>query len=363
LPEGTKLQFLVGLEVKGYDIGIEEWVLARAHQGAVLHGVLQSLLFTGGAACRDYAEYQAFLAEFRALKEEVYRLQDGFHGPGRATAALLRGLGHFAFVGPLLKYFAYGLSGRGLVRPLRRFAGKWIAERVQSHDRFRIALTGEVYMRASQGEEIFRLLLANVGFRRFELEYTPVWNYLDYGLEEAQEIERDRIARLDAGAEKTELGQAARAARARRRAARLLDVMLRRLVAAPLYRAARLPMPVAAGSAMRTTRELLPTLRPLSEIATYAGEAIGELRHGADLVLNVAPSGCMVATMGEALTPAITQAAGQEVGRVQHLFSADGDVNDELLTLALLKAMGPERYYRVPARAAERADAPVASVA
>jgi len=102
----------------------------------------------------------------------------------------------------------------------------------------------------------------------------------------------------------------------------------------------------AAGSAMRVTRELLPTLRPLSEIATYAGEAIGELRHGADLVLNVAPNGCMVATMGEALTPAITHAAGEKVGRVQHLFSADGDVNEELLTLALLKSMGPERYYR-----------------
>jgi len=94
------------------------------------------------------------------------------------------------------------------------------------------------------------------------------------------------------------------------------------------------------------TRELLPTLRPLSEVATYTGEAIGELRHGADLVLNVAPNGCMVATMGEALTPAIAHAAGENVGRVQHLFSADGDVNHELLTLALLKSMGPERYYR-----------------
>jgi hypothetical protein len=122
--------------------------------------------------------------------------------------------------------------------------------------------------------------------------------------------------------------------------------MLRHLVAAPLYRAAQLPVPLAAGSAMRMTRELLPTLRPLSEIATYAGEAIGELRHGADLVLNVAPNGCMVATMGEALTPAIVHAAGANAGRVQHLFSADGDVNEELLTLALLKAMGPERYYR-----------------
>ena len=348
MPDSTTVQFLVGLETKGYDIGIEEWVLARSHQGTVLHGVLQSLLFAGGASCRDYAEYETFMADFRALKQELYRAQEAFRGPGPATASALRKLGKVACVGPLLKYFAYGLSGRGLVKPLRRFADKWIKDRAHQENRFRIALTGEVYMRASQGEEIFRLLLANLGFRRFELEYTPVWNYLDYGLEEAQEIERDRIGRLSAGAAGPERRRALRGARARIRATRMLKVVLRDLVAGPLYRAARLAMPIAAGSAMSVTRELLPTLRPLSEIATYAGEAIGELRHGSDLVLNVAPNGCMVATMGEALTPAITHAAGNKRGRVQHLFSADGDVNQELLTLALLKAMGPERYYRTP---------------
>jgi len=362
-PDRTTVQFLVGLEVKGYDVGIEEWVLARAHQGTVLHGVLQSLLFAGGAECRDHGEYDAFLADFRALKEEIYRVQEGFHGPGRATAALLRWVGRVAYVGPLLKYFAYGLSGRGLVKPLRRFADKWIRDPDQRDDRFRIALTGEVYMRASQAEEISRLLLANLGFRRFRLEYTPVWNYLDYGLEEVQEIERDRIARLRTGAVGPERRHGLRAARVRRRQAGMLQVMLRDFVARPLYRAARVPVPAAAGGAMRVTRELLPTLRPLSEIATYVGEAIGDLRHGADLVLNVAPNGCMVATMGEALTPAITRAAGENVGRVQHLFSADGEVDQELLTLALLKAMGPERYYRAfaqqplaPARNVSNAD-------
>ena len=354
-PNNGALQFLVGLETRGFDIGIEEWVLARAHQGAVLHGVLQSLYFTAAAACRDYAEYEDFMADFRTLKGELYRAQENFHGPGRAGAVLLRGLGQVAYLGPLLKYIAYGLSGRGLVKPLRRFADKWIDAREQKDNRFRIAITGEVYMRASQAEEIFRLLLANLGFRRFELEYTPVWNYLEYALEETVEIERDRIGRLRTAAAGLERARQMREARARIRATRMLLVMLRDLVARPLYRAAGLRMPVAAGRAMSVTRELLPTLRPLSEIATYAGEAIGELRHGADLVLNVAPNGCMVATMGEALTPAIAHAAGPGCGRVQHLFSADGDVNEELLTLALLKAMGPERYYSArPAPATAR---------
>ena len=48
--------------------------------------------------------------------------------------------------------------------------------------------------------------------------------------------------------------------------------------------------------------------------------------------------------MGEVLSPAIVAAAGPGSGRVQHLFSADGEVDAETLQLALLKAIGPERY-------------------
>jgi activator of 2-hydroxyglutaryl-CoA dehydratase/predicted nucleotide-binding protein (sugar kinase/HSP70/actin superfamily) len=353
LAGGSIVQFLVGLETKGYDIGVEEWVLARAHQAAALQGVLQSLLFAGGTACRDYDEYERFLAEFRALKAELHRVQENFHGPGRASGALLARFGQVPQLGTLLKYFAYGLSGRGLAEPLRRFARSWIDGRVRQEHPFRIALTGEVYMRVSQAEEIFRLLLANLGFRRFELECTPLWNYLEYTLEDAVDVELDRIGRLRASAASHQCTRALRAARARARTSRMLQFMLRHLIAGPLYRAAGLTMPASAGQAMKTTQELLPTLRPRSEIATYAGEAIGELRHGADLVLNVGPNGCMVATMGEVLTPAIAHAAGPGRGRIQHLFSAEGDVNEELLALALLKAMGPERYYCARPAAAE----------
>jgi hypothetical protein len=59
--------------------------------------------------------------------------------------------------------------------------------------------------------------------------------------------------------------------------------------------------------------------------------------------------------MGDLLTPSIMKAAGSTSGRIQNLFSVDGDVNEELLTLAVLKAMGPERYYTSasPSRTAE----------
>jgi hypothetical protein len=66
-----------------------------------------------------------------------------------------------------------------------------------------------------------------------------------------------------------------------------------------------------------------------------------------DVILNVAPNGCMVSSMGEVLTPRIKQLNGASSGRIQTLVSAQGDVDDELLTLAVLKAMGPRRYYQV----------------
>ena len=340
LPTPGALQFLVGLETQGCDIGVEQWVLARAYQGAILHGVLQSLYFAGGERCRDLDEFDRFGAEFVALKERLYRALESFHGPGPAARTLLRGLGERKRVGPLLKYFAYRLNGADLTGELRRFAARWIHPRRPPAPDVRIALTGEVYMRAAQVEQIFRLLLAHLGFGRFELEYTPVWSYLEYLLDYEANKQREHIDLLRAkgGDPAAEIAQA----NARIDGADTLRRMLRRWVAQPLYQAAGVPLPLDAGDAATMTRELLPTLRPAGELVTYVGEAIGALRHGADVVFNIAPSSCMVATMGEVLTPAITAAAGR--GRVQHLFSADGDVDEELLQMALLKAMGPQRY-------------------
>ena len=346
IPGQGMLKLLIGKETEGFDIGVEQWVLVRAHLGIILHGLLQTLLFKGGAACRNHDEYQRFLADFLALKGEIYRALESYTGPSKLNRWLMAGTEKLPYLDWITKYFAYRLNDRKLKQPLRRFADRWIRGRGGNVDAFHIALSGEVYMRASQAEEVFRLLLANLGFRRFALEYTPVWSYMEWAFDEAVEVEGDRLERLMASTAPTERqARVIRKTRAHIRLARTLQFILRNLMARPLYRAACLPMPIATHKVLRASRELIPTLRPLSEIATYTGEALHALRAGADIVLNVAPNGCMVATMGEALTPAIMARAGT-AGRIQHLFSADGDVNEELLTLSLLKAMGPERYYR-----------------
>jgi hypothetical protein len=344
MPARGTLQFLLGLETQGCDIGIEPWVLARAYQGAILHGVLQSMHFTGGERCRDLAEFERFEAEFVELKAQLYAALERFHGPGPMPRALLGAVGETG-IGPLLKYFAWRLNGADLTGLLERFATRWITARPAPRADLRIALTGEVYMRAAQAEQIFRVLLAQLGFGRFALEFTPVWSYLEYLLDDEIDSQRERLAlahvRTDGSAEAER-----QAAQQRLRTTTRLRRLLRRWVAQPLYRAAGLPLPLDAGEAAAMTRELLPTLRPAGELVTYVGEAIGALRHGADVVFNVAPSSCMVATMGEVLTPAITAAAIPARGRVQQLFSADGEIDGEIVQLALLKALGPERYLR-----------------
>jgi activator of 2-hydroxyglutaryl-CoA dehydratase/predicted nucleotide-binding protein (sugar kinase/HSP70/actin superfamily) len=343
LPGQGVLKFLIGEEQDGYDIGVDEWVLARSHQGIVLEGVLHGLLFNGGTACRDFDEYQRFLADYRALKQELFSALEGFKGPGRLTRKLIRRMGDVRYLGPALKYFAYRLHGLDLAKPLRRFAKTWIHNRPSDRGALDVAMTGEAYMRIAQCEDVFRLLLANLGFRRFNLAFSPTWSYMEWLCEEEIEVQKDKLKRLSTTSDYD--SEQVAGIQDRIRSMGMLQFTMRSLVARPLYRAAGVPLPLSATTAAHKARKILPTLRPLGELAPYVGEVLAELRHGTDIVLNIAPNGCMVASMGEALTPAI-QNAGHARGRVQHLFSADGDVNEELLTLALLKTMGPERYYR-----------------
>jgi predicted nucleotide-binding protein (sugar kinase/HSP70/actin superfamily) len=109
-------------------------------------------------------------------------------------------------------------------------------------------------------------------------------------------------------------------------------------------------MPPATSQILEVSRELLPTYRPIGELAPYIGEALAGLRHGVDVVLNVAPNGCMVSTMGEVMTPSIMHTADVGSGRIQTLLSSEGDIDAEALTLAVLKATGPQRYYQLHER-------------
>jgi hypothetical protein len=345
---GASLRFLVGGETAGYNFGVDEWVMVRIYLGVVLQAVLQGLYFRA-AECRDFAEFERFERDYEALRTAAYRTLESFRGPGpvwRRVLGFAEGTGTLAVA---LKFFAYGLHDGRLRRLVRDFAQRWPPTPGAAAERLDIAIGGEVYMRVAQSEEIFRTLLANLGFRRFRLAVSPIWAYAEYLLDEAAEEHRDASRRAESGQRqglRGDWGAMIHKARAELRRTERWRFLLRRLLAGPLYAGAQLSMPPSTKYLIEESRAILPTLRPVGELVTYLGEAITELRGGAHMVLNVAPRGCMVSSMGELLTPAIESLeSGPDGGRIQHLFSADGDLDEALLTLAALKSLGPERYF------------------
>jgi predicted nucleotide-binding protein (sugar kinase/HSP70/actin superfamily) len=92
-------------------------------------------------------------------------------------------------------------------------------------------------------------------------------------------------------------------------------------------------------------KPILPTFKPCGELVPYVGETISQLNEGTDLVLNVAPEGCMVSSLGAILTPKILQSVKNNKALIQYLFSTDGELNEDLLRLSLLKILGPAKYH------------------
>ena len=355
LPGEALFEFMLLDENKGYQGGFPDWVMLRIYQGLILKGILQSIQFRAGAACRTYDEYRLFIAEYRELQSEIYRLLESFTGPGRLCRWMLRHFGKLSIASLPLKYFAYRMHGREFRRPLQRFADRWMSPESSSADNLNIMITGEGYMRLAQADEIFHILLGEMGFRRFNIDVSSVMSYLETLLLEAEE--RCQTARAAIVGRQQRTGgnrEDSSLLKQEDRKLRTISVMLsllRNVLARPLYRASRLQMPPPMREMVVASRELLPTFRPIGELAPYLGEALVELRKGIDVVLNVAPTGCMVASMGEVLTPSIMHAEGIGSGRIQSLLSAEGDIDDEALTLAVLKATGPLRYYRAVADA------------
>ncbi|MBU1776184.1 MAG: hypothetical protein KJ899_06050, partial [Gammaproteobacteria bacterium] len=351
LGEEAMLRFLVGHETKAFDFGLPRWALLRGIQGVVLQGVLYQLLFDLGATCRDYDEYQRFLAEFRELKAELYAIIEQKLKPTARGKWLAKRFGSIPLLGMAVNYFAYRFHARDLQLPLRRFAARW--RRPATGGEIAVYVEGEVYMRVSQVEELFRTLIATLGFSKFRLAHSPAWCFLDYKLAGMMMRAAEAIDEAKRQLASTNPAQPRPALRRhlwkkRRRLAALTAVQwsLRHLLAAPLYRAAGVKLPASMPQVLKVAKEVIPTQRPGGELVPYVGEALLKLREGYDLVLNVAPEGCMVSSLGEVITPGITRVAPETGGRIQHLFSQQGDVDAELLALALLKTVGPERYYR-----------------
>ena len=350
-----KIKLMVAHEQEAYNIGLEEWALAQAFHGLIIKSVLDMIMLKAGASCRDLAEYNKFYQEFLILKSEINGIFANKTRPADKRKKILNAVSRqSAPLGAIAKYFGYGLyNNNGIRKLVRGFSRRWLPAQEAGGDKIRIHIEGEVYMRGAQFEDIFNSIADAVGFNRFSLTYTPLWSYFEWLLEMTILNSRRAVSLSRRDITAADSGETRRAARGNiRRQKRLIFTIkiakffLRKFFIGPLFRAARIEAPHEMGQVLKAARRVIPTLKPYGELTPYLGEALVRLEQGTDLFLNVAPEGCMVSAMGEVLTPCLLKTATNKKGRIQHLFSLNGELDEDQLHLALLKSLGPEKYYR-----------------
>jgi activator of 2-hydroxyglutaryl-CoA dehydratase/predicted nucleotide-binding protein (sugar kinase/HSP70/actin superfamily) len=345
------VRFLVSHENKGFNAAFPQWVFLRGIQSVVLQGVLHQLWADGIARCSSLADVQLFQVAFETLKGELNGVLQ-LMAPTTRAKRWLSIFGSVQVIGTVVKFFAYGFHKNLLVPKLREFRRLWCSK-PKPENPIRIHIDGEVYMRAAQFEELHREIVRFTGVGRVEITYTPVWSFLSYKLagmmmrsREAIQESRDEIARSSEPSFQQQRRDFLRIQQNRLYSIAGVEKVLRYILAAPLYGAAGLNMPEPMSNILEKAKLVVPTRRPGGELMPFIGEAVLKLEKEYDLIINVAPEGCMVSSMGEALGSSIMQACPEAKGKVLPLFSQQGDIQFEQLEQVLLRALGPEILIR-----------------
>jgi predicted nucleotide-binding protein (sugar kinase/HSP70/actin superfamily) len=360
---GRQIKFLPNLTTalhrdQDYLTQLEKWAALQVFQIVVIKDVLHSIFLKHSAQCKNNEEFQKFKIEYGKLKKEIYDTIEYNMKPGRLTQNIVDQIeSKISWFSGIAKYIGYGFyNNNGLRKIFREFDRKWNRnsenERITVDDKIKIHVEGEVYLRIAQLEEIQKILIDTLGYNSFRLNYSPMWAYFEYMLEQRIVLAEDEIQMyrgkmndIGINGEVSVLLKKIRNEKNKIKEASNTSGTLRNILARPLYKAAGLKMTHEIKEDLKEARLVLPTLKPEGELIPYIGAAISEIDEGTDLILNIAPEGCMVASMGEMLTPKILQMTNNKKARIQYLSTTEGEINDDLLSLALLKILGPENYY------------------
>jgi len=337
---------------------LEKWAALQVFHIVVIKDVLHSVFLKHSVLCKNNDEFQIFKLEYGHLKKRVYDTIEYNMKPGNVAQYITDQIeSKLPWLSGIAKYIGYGFyNNNGLRSIFKEFDQKWSRKsdngKYPENDKIKIHVEGEVYLRVAQLEEIQKLLIDTLGYNSFHLNYSPMWAYFEYLLEQRIVLAEEEIYKYQQKID--EIGTNGHLSLFRKQmkdekfkikeASGTLG-MLRNILARPLYRAAGTIMPHALKEDIKAARPVLPTLKPEGELIPYIGAAISEIADGTDLILNISPEGCMVASMGEMLTPKVLQLATNKNARIQYLSTTDGELNDDLLSLALLKILGPENYY------------------
>ncbi|UCH95350.1 MAG: hypothetical protein JSV88_00505 [Candidatus Aminicenantes bacterium] len=343
---------------KDYIPEIEKWLVIQGFHAFIMKDVLHSIYLKVGANCKDYEEFKKFLIDYRRLQQSIYDKLETNTKPGKFSRFIEKKIGRrFLKLGTLALYFGCGLyNNNGLRKILKEFNYQWINKPTNKKDlknkKLKIHIEGEVYLRVAQIGEILKSLVDILGFGSFDLGFTPAWCYFEYILEGRILIANKDIGmykdKLKDTKEKGEIDRLMNLIEERKNKIKKITTIInafRNVLAGPLYKAAGLEIPHEMKKTIAVARAVITTLKPVGELVPYVGETISLLNEGTDLVLNVAPEGCMVASMGEMFSPKMKQLVKNKKARIQYLSSTEGEVNEDLLKLSLLKILAPEKYY------------------
>lgn len=346
--EELAVRFLVGRENEGFRSSLPQWLYFRGIQCGIIHGILQQLLADGVSRCRTEDEVKLFLDEYGKLKTRLNSIILQLK-PSDSVMGWLQRYDKIKPLSPLVQFIAYGFHRNPLATELRQFR-KAYCKRPLPENPIKIHIDGEAYMRVAQFEEIHRHLIELLGVGTAQISITPVWCYLEYKLASMMMRSKESIVetraeckRVRTDEHKEALLKFLRKKQKQRLGGAAAHFGMRQILAAPLYRAAGLAMPDSVVEVLEVAKEVVSTRRPGGELMPFIGEAVLKLRDGYDLVLNVAPEGCMVSSMAEVIVPAIARACPDAKGKVLPLFSQQGDVDKEQLETLLLKTLGPNR--------------------
>lgn len=333
---------------------VDKWVGIQAYQALVLQGIIDSVYLKAASLCTTPEDFEAMDKDYRKLKDDVFYRIENEVKPGKTARVLVDLSDRYfpKFSGPV-QYFAYGIyNNNGFRKMLKKFSKKWVKPANSVNHKIRIHVDGEIYMRVAQLKSILRATIDSLGYGNFQISYSPIWIFFENILEARiivanRDIDHFRHE-IDASESEEEKENLLKQIEDREQIKKDTENTIknfRNILAAPLYKAAGLPMTHPMKHVFAAAKSVLPTFKPFGELVPYTGETILNIRDGVDLVLNVAPEGCMVSSMGQLLTGKIVKEGKNPKAMVQHLFSIDGEIDEETLQLVILKILGPEKYY------------------